>query len=107
MLAMLTVVGVYFVDRYNRLSRGLSPAALAALADPTELNFVVIGDFGAGGTGGDVTKHNQLGVASALSRYTSDYPVRFDAVLSTGDQIYHSGVETINDPAFTTVFEDV
>ncbi|KAF1772813.1 Metallo-dependent phosphatase-like [Phytophthora cactorum] len=65
---------------------------------PKDTNFIAFGDFGTG-------DENQRRVALALANFTAtmDPPPAF--VLSTGDQIYEHGIESVNDPLLSTRFE--
>ncbi|CAI5701891.1 unnamed protein product [Peronospora effusa] len=67
---------------------------------PVETNFIVFGDFGTG-------DENQRKVAMALENYVStmDPPPAF--VLSTGDQIYDHGIESVDDPLLSTHFKQM
>jgi len=59
------------------------------------VKFLVIGDWGTGGSG-------QRGVAKAMVRTASDHGC--DAVISTGDNIYPKGVTSVDDPQWERKF---
>jgi acid phosphatase len=75
-----------------------SPAGLSALPDGPALRVLVIGDHGTGGEG-------QREVSRAIAQtHATDPP---DFVLTVGDNFYPDGVESVDDPLWATVFEDV
>uniref|UniRef100_A0AAV1VGZ1 Calcineurin-like phosphoesterase domain-containing protein n=1 Tax=Peronospora matthiolae TaxID=2874970 RepID=A0AAV1VGZ1_9STRA len=76
------------------------PSGDSVKAFPEETNFIAIGDFGTG-------NESQRKVALALENFTSrmDPPLAF--VLSTGDQIYDQGIESVADPLLSTNFEQM
>jgi len=75
-----------------------APADLPPLPSGPALRVLVIGDFGTGESG-------QREVAEAISRtHAGDPP---DLVLTVGDNFYPRGVESVDDPLWESVFEDV
>ncbi|MFZ1731778.1 MAG: tartrate-resistant acid phosphatase type 5 family protein [Bacteroidota bacterium] len=62
------------------------------------VSFFVIGDWGTGGAGA-----KQVGRAMAAQHETG----RVDAILTTGDNIYPSGVKSVDDPQWQSKFECV
>ncbi|CAH0516464.1 unnamed protein product [Peronospora belbahrii] len=79
------------VSNYNAHPLSIDPF-------PQETNFIAFGDFGTG-------DESQRKVAMALENFTStmDPPPAF--VLSTGDQIYDHGIQSVDDPLLLTNFE--
>lgn len=73
------------------------PAPLMAQAD-SSLSFFVIGDWGTGGKG--VRR-----VAAAMSEAYTQQPVA--AIISTGDNIYPSGVRNVDDRQWQSKFERI
>ncbi|KAF4140740.1 Calcineurin-like phosphoesterase [Phytophthora infestans] len=65
---------------------------------PEETNFIVFGDFGTG-------DENQRRVAIALQNFTATMVPSPAFLLSTGDQIYEHGIESVNDPLLSPRFE--
>jgi hypothetical protein len=67
------------------------------------LRAIVIGDWG---TGLDTSSgHNQKGVAARLATVSQTFTPAL--VISTGDQMYNAGVESVTDEAFNDKFEAV
>ena len=64
-----------------------------------ELSFLVVGDWGRNGT------QNQQEVANQMNRTALKANAQF--VISTGDNFYESGVQSINDSQWETSFEKV
>ncbi len=79
---------------------GAAAASFApqAFADPRDLAFLVIGDWGA-------RTAVQRPVAQAMGRIGADIHSAF--VISTGDNFYTEGVESTHDPQWRRTFEDV
>jgi acid phosphatase len=75
-----------------------TPANLPQLPDGPALRVLVIGDYGTGGEG-------QSEVARAIAETHAPDPP--DLVLTVGDNFYPRGVESVDDPLWRTVFEDV
>ncbi|MGD9965685.1 MAG: purple acid phosphatase family protein [Hyphomonadaceae bacterium] len=73
-------------------------AAPAALAQEPSLSFLVIGDWGEHSDG-------EVAVAGAMARVAAELNTAF--VVSTGDNFYSSGVESVDDPQWTETFEQV
>ena len=72
--------------------------AEAQNADASTLSVFVIGDWGTGGKGA----HR---VGEAMSAGYAAHPVQ--AVISTGDNIYPSGVSSVDDPQWKSKFERI
>lgn len=91
-------MGTLFTRR-ALVGAGLMLAATpAAFADGAPLSFLVVGDWGEHSEG-------QSAVAAAMARVATEINSSF--VISTGDNFYSSGVESIDDPQWTTTFEQV
>jgi len=78
-------------------SLAIAPSALAAATDQP-LSFVVIGDWGRG-------TEAQHRVAAEMGRAAAAAKARF--VLAVGDNFYDKGVESVDDPLWKSMFEDV
>ncbi|WP_256010614.1 purple acid phosphatase family protein [Desertivirga xinjiangensis] len=63
------------------------------------LNFLVIGDWGRNG------QYHQTSVAKQLANAAITLDSKF--IISTGDNFYPNGVQSISDPLWKTSFEDV
>lgn len=74
---------------------GMLLAASPAAAQDT-VSFIVIGDWGTGGSGAKQVGKAMAGQHAARS---------VDAILSTGDNIYPSGVKSVEDPQWESKFE--
>jgi len=81
----------------------LAGAALAAFApralahdEDAALNFLVIGDWGEHSSG-------QIAVSQAMAHVADE--IGSDFVISTGDNFYSRGVESVTDPQWTQTFE--
>jgi tartrate-resistant acid phosphatase type 5 len=98
---VLRVLGMDTISRRSVLAgmAGLAVAAdgfsKAAISDPT---FLVVGDWGKGST-------DQRKVAVQMAKTAEAIRARF--VISTGDNFYPYGVQSVNDPQWVTSFEDV
>ncbi len=66
---------------------------------PDTLRFFALGDWGFWGGG------EQRAVAKAMTRYADSLRPTF--IVSTGDNFYDHGVESVDDPHWKTSFEDV
>ncbi|MBK7413384.1 MAG: metallophosphoesterase [Ignavibacteria bacterium] len=75
---------------------------LSALVPDPNLDFLVIGDWG---TGGSLQKKVAQGMHNALAKPTVSGWPKF--VLSTGDNIYPSGVTSAMDPQWVTKYEKI
>lgn len=75
---------------------------LSALIPDAELSFLVLGDWG---TGGSLQKKVAQGMRSALAKPTASGCPKF--VLSTGDNIYPSGVVSAMDQQWATKYEKI
>ncbi len=71
--------------------------ALAQAADG--FNFLIVGDWGRNGA------FHQQDVANQMNHYSEKYQARF--IISTGDNIYSDGVQSVNDKLWKTSFEDI
>ncbi|MBE0644699.1 MAG: metallophosphoesterase [Bacteroidetes bacterium] len=72
--------------------------AAPGLRAQSGVSFLVVGDWGTGGKGA-----RQVGSAMAMQHAMS----RVDAVISTGDNIYPSGVKSVDDPQWRSKFENI
>lgn len=63
------------------------------------LNFIVVGDWGKHGS------HSQRLVANQMGQYAEKY--HSDFVISTGDNFYMRGVQSVNDPQWQQTYENV
>lgn len=77
--------------------KGLQVPSLPGASDTT-LRWIVLGDWGTGGA-------TQRRVAQAMATVAERAPIHF--VLSTGDNIYPSGVRSADDPQWEQKFERV
>lgn len=75
-----------------------TPADLPPLRGEPALRILVIGDFGTG-------KAGQLETARAIENLYAQTPP--DLVLTVGDNFYPEGVESVDDPLWQSIFEDV
>ncbi len=71
------------------------------LPDPTRVSqtFIVLGDWGRAGVHRQAEVGWQMGIAAAQSNV--------DFVITTGDNFYNDGVESISDPHWQISFEDI
>lgn len=109
-----TSMGVLFLESYVRMSERLlwartllgggakvkgakpiPPFTTFNISSEAGVKFLVIGDWGTGGSG-------QRGVAEAMARTAGDYGC--DAIISTGDNIYPKGVTSVDDPQWERKF---
>ena len=67
--------------------------------EPEFLRFAVVGDWGVSGAG------NQSKVAAAMNIVANQCP--YDFVISTGDNFYPSGVNSVSDPQWQSSFESI
>jgi tartrate-resistant acid phosphatase type 5 len=89
------------ISRRRLLAGSLAAALTPAVARPTQaldlgLNFLAIGDWGSPGV---------ATVAKAMGEWAEDMMPR--AVISTGDNFYPSGVQSIDDPRWQSGYENV
>ncbi|MFT4027790.1 MAG: tartrate-resistant acid phosphatase type 5 family protein [Novosphingobium sp.] len=78
----------------------LAGAALVpASAKPASASFLVVGDWGREGG------FNQREVGTAMGRRAAETGARF--VVTTGDNFYEDGVQSVTDPLWKASFEDV
>lgn len=75
-----------------------SPANLPALPDGPALRVLTIGDYGTGEKG-------QQEVSRAIAQTHAAAPPHF--VVTVGDNFYPDGVKSVDDPLWTTVFEEM
>jgi len=76
------------------------PLARCFAATPAKaLSFLVLGDWGRGGT------NLQREVAAQMAKAAAAYGAKF--VITTGDNFYQSGVSSVDAPAWRKSFEDV
>lgn len=69
------------------------------IQDQNSFNFYVIGDWGRNGY------FKQAQVAHVM--HLAAFVIEPDVIISTGDNFYESGVESVQDPYFKSSFEDV
>ena len=74
-----------------------SSATLKRISGST--NFLVVGDWGRDG------RYHQSDVASTMNNDAGVLNANF--IVSTGDNFYQFGVDSVNDPQFKTSFEDI
>ena len=67
--------------------------------EPNSLNFLVVGDWGRNG------EDHQAANASMMENFAKKYSISF--IISTGDNIYENGVNSIDDASWKTSFEDI
>lgn len=79
-------------------ARPVPPFTVESFKDTASERFLIIGDWGAGGK-------FQRQVADRMRRKAAEEQCRF--VLSTGDNIYPSGVDSADDEQWKTKFENV
>ncbi|HLP27799.1 MAG TPA: metallophosphoesterase [Candidatus Didemnitutus sp.] len=75
---------------------------LSALVPDVDLNFLVIGDWG---TGGSLQKKVASGMMNMKAKFPPGLKPQF--VLSTGDNIYPSGVSSVMDQQWSTKYEKI
>src|ERR1700729_1241386 len=63
------------------------------------LKFIVLGDWGRNGD------YHQSDVAEEMNVISMKYGVDF--YISTGDNFYDNGIRSVNDPLWTTSFENI
>lgn len=95
------------VTRRQFLSGSCAVAMLPYLGNPaarasqtSELSFLVVGDWGKPGRSADARA-----VAAQMAQDAEAKGASF--VISTGDNFYEEGVDSVSDPLWKTVFEDV
>lgn len=99
LLLLLSVGGCFsFAPRFDDSLTARTPADLPAVPSGPSLGVLVLGDFGTGDEG-------QVEIAGAIARTHSAEPP--DLVLTVGDNFYPSGVESVSDPLWRRVFEEV
>lgn len=91
------------MNRRHFLATALGVASLsrrswADVLAPEEISFLVVGDWGTGGS-------LQRRVAASMTRVARQYGAAF--VLSTGDNIYPNGVTSAADPQWKTKYESI
>jgi acid phosphatase len=72
----------------------------AAAQQDSALSFLVVGDWGKPDLGADA-----LAVATQMGKEAEEIDANF--VISTGDNFYENGVQSVNDPLWQTAFEKV
>lgn len=90
------------LDRRSFVAGGVALAACAkvpAVAAPPSASFLVVGDWGREGGS------NQREVGEAMGRRALETGSRF--VVTTGDNFYEDGVQSVTDPLWKASFEDV
>jgi acid phosphatase len=79
-------------------ARPAPPFVAESFKDSVAVRFLVVGDWGTGAA-------FQKRVAAAMAAKAESEKPQF--ILSTGDNIYNSGVSSVDDPQWKTKFEDV
>jgi predicted ATP-grasp superfamily ATP-dependent carboligase len=64
----------------------------------TSLDFLIVGDWG-------IPNSIQYNVAKQLNNYATN--IKFNSILSMGDNFYSTGVTSTNDPLWTNVWRNV
>jgi tartrate-resistant acid phosphatase type 5 len=90
------ISGRSFIAALAVLGTAAGRSPRAARSGPT---FLVFGDWGMGGS------YNQRKVAAQMAKTAEAIGVRF--VISTGDNFYPHGVQSVEDPQWVISFEDV
>jgi acid phosphatase len=92
------VSGVFPGEKEVKNARPVPPFVVENFRDSVAVRFLVVGDWGTGAS-------FQKRVAAAMaSRADSTKPA---FILSMGDNIYNSGVSSVDDPQWKTKFEDI
>lgn len=87
------------IGKFNvRNAKKLKEPVLVQFPRDSSINFLVIGDWGTGGS-------LQKSVADAMAKTARAEPIDF--ILSVGDNFYPKGVSSIDDKAWKTKFEDI
>jgi predicted MPP superfamily phosphohydrolase len=76
----------------------MQPFTVESFRDSAAVRFLVVGDWGTGAS-------FQKRVAAQMCAKASKEKPAF--ILSTGDNIYNSGVSSVDDPQWKTKFEDI
>lgn len=97
----MPISSVASISRRRLLAGSLAAAITPAVARPAAalepgLNFLAIGDWGSPGV---------AAVAAAMGEWAAEMAPR--AVISTGDNFYPSGVQTVDDPQWQSSYEQV
>jgi acid phosphatase len=79
-------------------AKPVPPFTTLAFKDSAAVRFLVVGDWGTGAT-------FQKRVAEQMCAKSAAEQPSF--IISTGDNIYNRGVESVNDPQWKTKFEDI
>jgi tartrate-resistant acid phosphatase type 5 len=90
---------IYFMLNRIYILVILSILSLNLFAQKQSISFIAIGDWGRGG------KYNQKETAEQMGLYAGKKQTDF--IITTGDNIYNTGVINIDDPKFKTSFEDI
>jgi len=85
-------------DKEVKNARPVPPFVAESFKDSVAVRFLVVGDWG---TGAALQKR----VAAAMAAKAAAEQPQF--IVSTGDNIYNSGVSSVDDPQWKTKFEDV
>lgn len=87
--------------------------------DRNDINIIAIGDWGKGGTAGDITSLGtefqndkslksfsyQAAVARSMQRFIQDHKV--DGIITLGDNFYDNGVKSTQDSLWNSLWRDV
>lgn len=95
-LLLLSLLGVTFLA----CAQPYDPSSSASIRNISgSTSFLVVGDWGRDG------RCHQKNVASMMNTDAAALNARF--IVSTGDNFYQFGVDSVNDPQFKTSFEDI
>lgn len=97
-LSLLSISLWFFVSLAYGQSNSRNSTAVVKRV-PHSTNFLVVGDWGRDG------RYHQTDVASMMN--TDAKTLDADFIVSTGDNFYQFGVDSVSDPQFKTSFEDI
>lgn len=97
LLFTFLLLGLFFPLQYSFGQASVTNKKLQIL--PNATNFLVVGDWGRNG------QYHQKDVAIEMNKESARTGAQF--VLSTGDNFYENGVESIDDPQFMSSYENV
>jgi tartrate-resistant acid phosphatase type 5 len=91
-------------------------AAVVRCASSDRLSFLVLGDWGKGGTSGTYGTNSkqiaakttyQMQIATAMGNYASTADPKPSFLVALGDNFYNNGVYSATDPAWKYLWQDV